>query len=179
MFYPKGCILPEAKGENHICPLALTTTCVPNYLTSTCRSRVTCSTRLSGFLFDHANHMGSIALICGIRDDATGRGWCIVLFPQGCVHYYMGFSRRDLWQLGLSCHGRCFAKGKRRSGCTNIAGVSEFSFIWLVSVRPGDFFNFVFSVAEGDTVASHQGYHIQYVEPEIYATQTNSGQAQM
>ncbi|XP_063927281.1 transcription factor RFX3 isoform X3 [Zophobas morio] len=34
-------------------------------------------------------------------------------------------------------------------------------------------------VAEGDTVASHQGYHIQYVEPEIYATQTNSGQAQM
>jgi hypothetical protein len=35
------------------------------------------------------------------------------------------------------------------------------------------------TVAEGDTVASHQGYHIQYVEPEIYATQTNSGQAQM
>ncbi|XP_018564569.1 DNA-binding protein RFX2 isoform X1 [Anoplophora glabripennis] len=35
------------------------------------------------------------------------------------------------------------------------------------------------TVAEGDTVASHQGYHIQYVEPEIYATQTNGGQAQM
>nr|XP_023015376.1 DNA-binding protein RFX2 isoform X2 [Leptinotarsa decemlineata] len=35
------------------------------------------------------------------------------------------------------------------------------------------------TVAEGDTVASHQGYHIQYVEPEIYASQTNGGQAQM
>ncbi|KAJ8984793.1 hypothetical protein NQ317_003707 [Molorchus minor] len=35
------------------------------------------------------------------------------------------------------------------------------------------------TVAEGDTVASHQGYHIQYVESEIYATQTNGGQAQM
>ncbi|XP_057664696.1 transcription factor RFX3 isoform X3 [Diorhabda carinulata] len=35
------------------------------------------------------------------------------------------------------------------------------------------------TVAEGDSVASHQGYHIQYVEPEIYATQTNGGQAQM
>ncbi|XP_050511778.1 DNA-binding protein RFX2 isoform X1 [Diabrotica virgifera virgifera] len=35
------------------------------------------------------------------------------------------------------------------------------------------------TVAESDTVASHQGYHIQYVEPEIYATQTNGGQAQM
>ncbi|CAH1115416.1 unnamed protein product [Psylliodes chrysocephalus] len=35
------------------------------------------------------------------------------------------------------------------------------------------------TVAEGDTVASHQGYHIQYVEPEIYATQTNGGQTQM
>ncbi|XP_044261030.1 transcription factor RFX3-like isoform X3 [Tribolium madens] len=34
-------------------------------------------------------------------------------------------------------------------------------------------------VADGDTVASHQSYHIQYVEPEIYASQTNSGQAQM
>lgn len=35
------------------------------------------------------------------------------------------------------------------------------------------------TVAEGDSVASHQGYHIQYVEPEIYASQTNAGQAQM
>ncbi|XP_045475337.1 transcription factor RFX3 isoform X3 [Harmonia axyridis] len=35
------------------------------------------------------------------------------------------------------------------------------------------------TVAEGDAVASHQGYHIQYVEPEIYATQTGGGQAQM
>ncbi|CAG9819392.1 unnamed protein product [Phaedon cochleariae] len=35
------------------------------------------------------------------------------------------------------------------------------------------------TVAEGDTVASHQGYHIQYVEPEIYASQTNGGQTQM
>ncbi|XP_044261023.1 transcription factor RFX3-like isoform X2 [Tribolium madens] len=35
------------------------------------------------------------------------------------------------------------------------------------------------TVADGDTVASHQSYHIQYVEPEIYASQTNSGQAQM
>lgn len=35
------------------------------------------------------------------------------------------------------------------------------------------------TVAEGDSVASHQGYHIQYVEPEIYASQTNGGQAQM
>ncbi|KAJ8911375.1 hypothetical protein NQ315_014206 [Exocentrus adspersus] len=35
------------------------------------------------------------------------------------------------------------------------------------------------TVAEGDAVASHQGYHIQYVEPEIYAAQTNGGQAQM
>lgn len=34
------------------------------------------------------------------------------------------------------------------------------------------------AVAEGDTVASHQGY-IQYVEPEIYASQTNGAQAQM
>ncbi|XP_017786135.1 PREDICTED: uncharacterized protein LOC108569182, partial [Nicrophorus vespilloides] len=33
--------------------------------------------------------------------------------------------------------------------------------------------------SEGDTVASHQGYHVQYVEPEIYASQTNGGQAQM
>ncbi|XP_071057662.1 DNA-binding protein RFX2 isoform X3 [Onthophagus taurus] len=33
--------------------------------------------------------------------------------------------------------------------------------------------------SEGDTVASHQGYHVQYVEPEIYAAQTNGGQAQM
>lgn len=38
----------------------------------------------------------------------------------------------------------------------------------------------VFLVAsEGEAVASHQGYHVQYVEPEIYATQTNGGQAQM
>ncbi|CAH0556067.1 unnamed protein product [Brassicogethes aeneus] len=35
------------------------------------------------------------------------------------------------------------------------------------------------TVADGDAVASHQGYHIQYVEPEIYASQTNGGQAQM
>ncbi|KAF2897982.1 hypothetical protein ILUMI_08189 [Ignelater luminosus] len=32
---------------------------------------------------------------------------------------------------------------------------------------------------ESDTVASHQGYHVQYVEPEIYAAQTNGGQTQM
>ncbi|KAK5644860.1 hypothetical protein RI129_006160 [Pyrocoelia pectoralis] len=32
---------------------------------------------------------------------------------------------------------------------------------------------------ESDTVASHQGYHVQYVEPELYAAQANSGQAQM
>lgn len=35
------------------------------------------------------------------------------------------------------------------------------------------------TVAEGDAVASHQSYHIQYVEQEIYASQTNGGQAQM
>ncbi|XP_018326811.1 DNA-binding protein RFX2 isoform X2 [Agrilus planipennis] len=33
--------------------------------------------------------------------------------------------------------------------------------------------------SEGETVASHQGYHVQYVEPEIYASQTNGGQTQM
>lgn len=38
---------------------------------------------------------------------------------------------------------------------------------------------FFLVASEGDTVASHQGYHVQYVEPEIYATQTNGGQAQM
>ncbi|XP_031349815.1 transcription factor RFX3 isoform X4 [Photinus pyralis] len=32
---------------------------------------------------------------------------------------------------------------------------------------------------ESDTVASHQGYHVQYVEPELYAAQANGGQAQM
>ncbi|XP_076265955.1 regulatory transcription factor Rfx isoform X2 [Rhynchophorus ferrugineus] len=35
------------------------------------------------------------------------------------------------------------------------------------------------TVAEGDAVASHQSYHIQYVEQEIYASQTNGGQTQM
>lgn len=35
------------------------------------------------------------------------------------------------------------------------------------------------TVAEGDAVASHQSYHIQYVEQEIYASQTNGGQPQM
>ncbi|XP_019763070.2 DNA-binding protein RFX2 isoform X1 [Dendroctonus ponderosae] len=35
------------------------------------------------------------------------------------------------------------------------------------------------TVAEGDAVASHQSYQIQYVEQEIYASQTNGGQPQM
>ncbi|XP_060528233.1 transcription factor RFX3 isoform X2 [Cylas formicarius] len=35
------------------------------------------------------------------------------------------------------------------------------------------------TVADGEAVASHQGYHIQYVEPEIYASQTNGGPTQM
>lgn len=48
-----------------------------------------------------------------------------------------------------------------------------FSFIDLV------FFFCVLVAAEGDTVASHQGYHVQYVEPELYASQTNGGQTQM
>ncbi|XP_017778326.1 PREDICTED: transcription factor RFX3 isoform X1 [Nicrophorus vespilloides] len=39
--------------------------------------------------------------------------------------------------------------------------------------------NYHHVASEGDTVASHQGYHVQYVEPEIYASQTNGGQAQM
>lgn len=41
------------------------------------------------------------------------------------------------------------------------------------------FFFSVLVASEGETVASHPGYHVQYVEPEIYATQTNGGQAQM
>lgn len=43
------------------------------------------------------------------------------------------------------------------------------------------FFLMSFLVASegGDTVASHQGYHVQYVEPEMYGSQTNGGQAQM
>lgn len=37
---------------------------------------------------------------------------------------------------------------------------------------------FVVTVAaEGDSVASHQGYHVQYVEPELYATATNANGA--
>lgn len=40
-------------------------------------------------------------------------------------------------------------------------------------------FVYVLVAQESDTVASHQGYHVQYVEPEIYATQTNGGQTQM
>ncbi|XP_049823051.1 DNA-binding protein RFX2 isoform X2 [Aethina tumida] len=35
------------------------------------------------------------------------------------------------------------------------------------------------TVAESDAVASHPGYHIQYVEPEIYASQTNAPQTQV
>ncbi|XP_050304427.1 transcription factor RFX3 isoform X3 [Anthonomus grandis grandis] len=35
------------------------------------------------------------------------------------------------------------------------------------------------TVAEGDAVASHQSYHIQYVEQEIYSSQNNGGQPQM
>ncbi|XP_066247935.1 transcription factor RFX3 isoform X2 [Euwallacea similis] len=35
------------------------------------------------------------------------------------------------------------------------------------------------TVAEGDAVASHQSYHIQYIEQEIYASQNNGGQPQM
>ncbi|KAK9738198.1 hypothetical protein QE152_g10060 [Popillia japonica] len=33
--------------------------------------------------------------------------------------------------------------------------------------------------SDSDTVASHQGYHVQYVEPEVYASQANASQAQM
>ncbi|KRT83868.1 hypothetical protein AMK59_4891, partial [Oryctes borbonicus] len=33
--------------------------------------------------------------------------------------------------------------------------------------------------SDSDTVASHQGYHVQYVEPEVYASQANANQAQM
>lgn len=33
--------------------------------------------------------------------------------------------------------------------------------------------------AESDTVASHQGYHVQYVESELYASQANGAQGQM
>ncbi|XP_065155338.1 transcription factor RFX3 isoform X2 [Atheta coriaria] len=32
---------------------------------------------------------------------------------------------------------------------------------------------------DGESVASHQSYHVQYVDPEMYASQTNGGQAQM
>lgn len=35
------------------------------------------------------------------------------------------------------------------------------------------------TVTDGESVASHQSYHVQYVDPEMYASQTNGGQAQM